>query len=684
MKKTNLILILCISFSWLTRGATVAQWDFNSPTFDFDPTTGTLAPFSGAGTASKLGATTESFTASNGGTDPNTGDNSNWRLAAFPPQGTGNRTSGVQFRVDTTGFEAITLVWDQFNSASANRYWRIQYSADGTNFVDYALIENLVSAGWTNFSVNFTPVPAANNNSNFTVRMVSEFQSTATGSGSAGYVAVNSPTANYAVGGTLRLDMVTFIGNAQNTNNAQPTIAPINDQTTRVSQATSPIPVLIGDAETAAELLFVEATSSNPLLADAFVFGGSGSNRTVTITPHPDQTGTAIISVRVTDAEGKFNFTTFDLVVLPANTPPTISSIGHVAMRANTSTNATFTVGDAETAPDDLTIVVDSSNPRLIPPSNILVSPTGSVRSLTFTPVAQEAGASWITVTVVDGPLTNATSFMLKVLRAEVITLWNFNSVPPDNSVTTGTLNPAIGSGTATSVGTATNSLNSNVSAGSFDPATSDNSKWRFGAFPAQGTDNKTSGAEFRVSTVGYRDIAISWDHYNSATGSKYWRLQYSLDGVNFIDFVVYTNPVQTTFFPTGASFAGIGGANDNPNFAVRIVSEFQSTATGAGAAEYVATQAGSTYGSGGTLWLDMVTFSGDADVSLPQLAIVRAGSDIQVSWPTAASGFALQHTRSLNPVSWEAVTNAPIVVGDRNVVTIVSPSGDQFFRLAR
>ncbi len=683
MKRLISILTLLLSVGLLARGDTLAQWDFNSTTFDFDPTTGSLVPVSGAGTAARLGTTTESFTAASGGTDPNGGDNSNWRLASFPAQGTSNKTSGVEFRLSTAGYESITMAWDQLNSATANRYWRIQYSVDGSNFVDYVGIENTLVAAWTNFSVNFTPIAGANNSSNFAVRVLSEFQNTATGSGSAGYIAVN-PASSYGVGGTLRLDMMTFTGSLIDTNNAQPFISAINDQTTRVNIATSPIPFTIGDQETAADALIVEASSSNPALVNDFAFDGAGSNRTVVLTPQVDQSGSAVITVRVTDDNGKFNVSSFDFLVLPDNTAPTISSINNVIMLANASTNTSFAIADGETPPNDLAIDVVSSNPRLIPPANIAVSPTGSVRRLTLTPVSEEAGAAWITVTVNDGAFTNATSFMLKVLRSQIITLWNFNSVPPDGSVNTGTLTPAIGAGTASSAGLATNSLVSNVAANSFDPAASDNSKWRLGNFPGQGSDNKTSGADFRVSTVGYRNIAISWDHYNSATGSKYWRLQYSLDGVNFVDFVVYTNPVQTTFFPTGASFAAIAGANDNPDFAVRIVSEFESTATGLGLDQYVATQAGSGYSGNGTLWLDMVTISGDSTAVSPTLSIAKAGNNVEVSWPASATGFTLQGTASLSPINWVPIGGSPTMVGERNIVTITNAAGNQFFRLAQ
>ena len=51
---------------------------------------------------------------------------------------------------------------------------------------------------------------------------------------------------------------------------------------------------------------------------------------------------------------------------------------------------------------------------------------------------------------------------------------------------------------------------------------------------------------------------------------------------------------------------------NNQANFAFRIVSEFQSTATDSGNPQYVATGAGSTYAPGGTWRFDMVTVSGE------------------------------------------------------------------------
>ncbi len=79
-----------------------------------------------------------------------------------------------------------------------------------------------------------------------------------------------------------------------------PTISPIDDVTLAMNSSTGPIPFTIGDASVAAASLVVTGTSSKTnLVPDAnIVFGGSGSNRTVTVTPAAGQSGPATITVR--------------------------------------------------------------------------------------------------------------------------------------------------------------------------------------------------------------------------------------------------------------------------------------------------------------------------------------------------------------------------------------------------
>jgi hypothetical protein len=373
-----------------------------------------------------------------------------------------------------------------------------------------------------------------------------------------------------------------------------------------------------------------------------------------------------------------WRFTT-GLSALPTNTPPSISAFSHQIIQANSSTtNIAFTISDRETDPTNLTVKVHSAHGTLLTAAGVSLGGTGTNRALKLTPAPDQAGATWITVIVSDGNMSASNSFMLKVLRSRTITLWDFNSNPPDNNTSTGTLAPAVGSGTASSVGTATNSLNSNVAPLSFDPHASDNSKWRFGNFPVQGTASGTSGAQFRLSTEGYQNIAVSWDHYNSATGSRYWRLQYTLDGINYVNFTRYTNPVEVTWFPTGANLSGIPGANNNSNFGIRLVSEWENDLT----ALYKGTQASGGYSINGTLWLDMVTFSGDY---LPlTLTVTRKDAGVELSWLTNFAGVILQSRGALTAGSWNSFPQTPNLAGDHYVVTISNALGNQFFRLAR
>jgi hypothetical protein len=155
------------------------------------------------------------------------------------------------------------------------------------------------------------------------------------------------------------------------------------------------------------------------------------------------------------------------------------------------------------------------------------------------------------------------------------------------------------------------------------------------------------------------------------------------LDGVNFTDAsLVYTNPLETIWFPTGLSLAAIPGANDNPNFGIRLVSEWECTATGQGANQYIGTQSTGGYSTAGTLWLDMVTLSGD--VIQPVLAIRRAGNFLQLSWPTNRWLFTLQSRTNLAGGSWGAFGQPPIVTNGNNLVITTNTPSLRFFRLAR
>ncbi|MBS4051086.1 MAG: VPLPA-CTERM sorting domain-containing protein [Methylomonas sp.] len=192
--------------------------------------------------------------------------------------------------------------------------------------------------------------------------------------------------------------------------------------------------------------------------------------------------------------------------------------------------------------------------------------------------------------------------------QASVIAQWNFNSNPADSSTSTGSIIPAIGNGTAALVGGITGSFSSgSASGGSSDPAATDNSGWQTTTYAAQGTGDKTRGVQFNVSTVGFKDITISYDLRHSNTSSRYELVQYSLDGINFIDSTLFDGNAGDTWFNNRSiDFSSIAGVADNANFALRIVAAFAPNSSA-----YLPSNVGSSYGTAGTWRFDMATVSG-------------------------------------------------------------------------
>ena len=199
--------------------------------------------------------------------------------------------------------------------------------------------------------------------------------------------------------------------------NDGPTIADIANQITNEDTSTGAIAFTVGDLETAAASLVVTATSSNTALVPDgnIVLGGSGPARTVTVTPVAEQSGTATLTVTVSDGT-LTSSDTFLLTVTAVNDGPTIADIADQTTNEDTSTGAiAFTVGDAETAAASLVVTATSSNSALVPGGSIVLGGSGASRTVTVTPAANQSGTATITVTVGDGALTAVDTFLLTV-----------------------------------------------------------------------------------------------------------------------------------------------------------------------------------------------------------------------------------------------------------------------------
>lgn len=188
----------------------------------------------------------------------------------------------------------------------------------------------------------------------------------------------------------------------------------------------------------------------------------------------------------------------------------------------------------------------------------------------------------------------------------DLLTQWNFNSAMPDANTSTGTLQPSVGAGVATLVGGIGGSFASGtVNGGSTDPAPADDSGWQTTAYAAQGTDDRARGVQFSVSTLGFRDIIVSWDQRHSNTSSRFVQFQYSLDGLQFTDHggLLVGDAGDTWFNQRSVDLSMLAGVADNASFAFRIVAAFAPSSTG-----YQASSSTASYSPNGTWRFDMVS----------------------------------------------------------------------------
>jgi uncharacterized repeat protein (TIGR03803 family) len=73
--------------------------------------------------------------------------------------------------------------------------------------------------------------------------------------------------------------------------------------------------------------------------------------------------------------------------------------------------------------------------------------------------------------------------------------------------------------------------------------------------------------------------------------------------------------------------------------------------------------------------------------LSLPapsQLAILRSGTNVILTWPTIFAGFTLESTTNLSPEVWITGSPGPVVVNGQNTVTNPISGTQQFYRLSQ
>jgi hypothetical protein len=203
---------------------------------------------------------------------------------------------------------------------------------------------------------------------------------------------------------------------------AAPSISAIGDQSTTQDTPTPPITFAVGDpAFDPSQLTLYACSSSADLIpTNNIVFGGSGSNRNVTIVPAPGQSGEAQITITVSDGVASAS-TGFLLTVAaqrpPPNSSPNISPIASLTITQDTSTAAIpFTISDGQQPAGALTLWAASTNLALLPTNNIRFAGNNGNRTISLSPASGRTGDCDVIVFVSDGLAISSTVFHLCVL----------------------------------------------------------------------------------------------------------------------------------------------------------------------------------------------------------------------------------------------------------------------------
>ena len=203
------------------------------------------------------------------------------------------------------------------------------------------------------------------------------------------------------------------------------------------------------------------------------------------------------------------------------------------------------------------------------------------------------------------------------------LVIWDFNN---DSTTASGGVNASLSS-LALVGGT-----NATFATGSPLDTAATNRGYNTTNYPTQGQNNLTAGIVFNTPTTGYINVTVQFDVRWSSTASKYLRFQYTYDGVNWINGPQLVAPGGATWWsnqnitnPNGntryyVSFSGDTQADNNPNFAFRILAEF------APSGQYEAALSTSTYSTLGTLRYDLVEVRGEVVPEPASMLALGAG----------------------------------------------------------
>ncbi len=226
--------------------------------------------------------------------------------------------------------------------------------------------------------------------------------------------------------------------------------------------------------------------------------------------------------------------------------------------------------------------------------------------------------------------LTLATAFATSLFAQNQLVFWDFNESNPLDP--TAMLTPEGGvfaSSASITINGATIAYNNSGTGFRGSPLDPNNSghpnspNWALQTtnYPDQGTANRSAGIVVSVPTTGYKDIVVKFDVRWSNTASKYIRFQYTTDGTTWNDGVLLEGRRGDRWHGDTNANGGYGGlvvvdftgdpsVENNPNFAFRVVTEFDPN-TGQYTAANFPSNPNANYTPQGTLRYDLIEVLG-------------------------------------------------------------------------